>query len=64
MAKDLQDIVAWVRDDGPIPKTIGDAIFQQDRLRSLRSRLSAAYKAIHALLMKQGCRDFISGDTV
>ena len=64
MAKDLQDVVSWVRDDGPLPKTIGDAIFQQDRLRSLRSRLSAAYKAIHALLMKQGCRDFISGDTV
>src|SRR3712207_7752953 len=30
-------------------------------LYSLRTRLSAAYKAIHALLMRHGCRDFVSG---
>jgi hypothetical protein len=38
-----------------------EAIFQQDRLRSLRMRISAACKGIHALLMRQGCRDFITG---
>ena len=32
--------------------------FQQERLRSLRFRVSAAYKGIHALLMRHGCRDF------
>jgi hypothetical protein len=40
---------------------MAEALFQKDRLRTLRSRLSAAYKGIHALLMRQGCRDFISG---
>lgn len=63
MARDLQEVVAWIRDDGSPPQTVSDAIFQQDRLKSLRTRLSAAYKAIHALLMKQGCRDFIHGDS-
>jgi hypothetical protein len=63
IARDLQDVVAWVRDDAPLPQSIADAIFQQDRLKTLRSRLAAAYKAIHALLMKQGCRDFIHGDS-
>lgn len=63
MARDLQELVAWITDDGPAPQTINDALFQQDRLRSLRGRLSAAYKAVHALLMRHGCRDFIHGDT-
>jgi hypothetical protein len=48
-------------DNGPKPRSVDEAIFQQDRLRSLRTRLSAAYKAIHALLMRHGCQDFISG---
>jgi hypothetical protein len=63
IARDLQDVVAWIREDGPLPQSIADAIFQQDRLKTLRSRLAAAYKAIHALLMKQGCRDFVHGDS-
>ena len=64
MARDLQELVAWITEDGVPPQTVNDAIFQQDRLRSLRARLSAAYKAIHALLMRHGCRDFIHGDSV
>lgn len=64
MARDLHEIVAWITEDGPTPQTISDAIFQQDRLRSLRARLSAAYKAVHALLMRTGCRDFMHGDSV
>ncbi|MET0375725.1 MAG: hypothetical protein ABW128_15900 [Rhizorhabdus sp.] len=34
------------------------------RLHSLRTRGSAAYKGFHALLMRNGCRDFISGKPV
>ena len=64
MAKDLQEVVAWITEDGPLPQTVKEAIFQQDRLRTLRARLSAGYKAIHALLMRSGCRDFIHGDSV
>lgn len=61
IARDVPELVAWITANGPKPRSVEEAIFQQDRLRSLRSRLSAAYKAIHALLMKQGCQDFISG---
>lgn len=64
MALDLPDLVSWIREDGRPPQTVGDAIFQQDRLRSLRGRFSAAYKALHALLMREGCRDFIHGEPV
>ena len=61
LAKDVPQLVSWVRDDGPRPQSLDEALFQQDRLRSLRSRLSAAYKGLHALLMRHGCRDFITG---
>ncbi|QDT47222.1 hypothetical protein Pan258_12530 [Symmachiella dynata] len=64
MARDVPGLVEWIIEDGPPPRSVNDAIFQQDRLRSLRTRNSAAYKAIHALLMRQGCRDFIHGDGV
>ncbi|TWT86591.1 hypothetical protein Mal64_34180 [Pseudobythopirellula maris] len=61
MAVDLPQLVAWLRGEGGPPKTVEDAIFQQNRLWSLRGKMSAAYKAIHALLMRNGCRDFITG---
>ena len=60
-ARDLQEVVAWVRDDGPEPSTIRDAAFQANRLLTLRTRNSAAYKGIHALLMREGSRDFRTG---
>jgi len=61
LARDVPELVTWIVDNGPKPRSVEEAIFQQDRLYSLRSRLSAAYKAIHALLMRHGCEDFISG---
>jgi len=61
LARDLPELVTWILDGGPRPRSVEEAIFQQDRLYSLRSRLSAAYKAVHALLMRHGCQDFISG---
>ena len=64
LAKDVPQLVNWVRDDGVRPQSLDEALFQQDRLKSLRSRLSAAYKGLHALLMRHGCRDFITGRSV
>lgn len=61
LARDVPELVNWIKDGGPKPRSVEEAIFQQDRLYSLRTRLSAAYKAVHALLMRQGCQDFISG---
>lgn len=61
LARDVPELVSWITSDGPTPRTLNDAIFQQDRLRSLRGRQSGAYKAIHALLMAYGCKDFVTG---
>ncbi len=61
LARDVPELITWIMDGGSTPRSVEEAIFQQDRLYSLRSRLSAAYKAVHALLMRHGCQDFISG---
>lgn len=61
LARDVPELVDWLTGSGPAPRSVTDAYFQKNRLRTLRSRLSAAYKGIHALLMKHGCCDFISG---
>ena len=37
---------------------------QASRLLSLRTRNSAAYKGIYALLMRDGCRDFRTGEPI
>jgi hypothetical protein len=36
-------------------------MFRDDRLKTMRMRLSAAYKGVNALLMKEGAQDFRSG---
>ena len=46
---------AWI-EGGPEPTTVRDGVFRADRLRTMRTRLSAAYKGIHALLMQEGAR--------
>lgn len=59
-AKDIQEVPAWLR-GGPEPATVKDGVFRADRLKTMRTRLSAAYKGIHALLMREGAKDFRSG---
>jgi hypothetical protein len=61
LAKDVQDVPIWIDDDSKRPTTVQDANFAQERLYTLRSRLAAAYKGLHALLMRTGCEDFRSG---
>jgi hypothetical protein len=63
-ALDLPDVAAWVRDGADEPRTIRDAQFQADRLLTLRTRNSAAYKGLYALQMKRGARDFRTGKTI
>jgi hypothetical protein len=59
-AKDIVEVPAWL-DGGPEPVTVRDGIFRSERLQTMRTRLSAAYKGLHALLMREGARDFRSG---
>lgn len=63
-ARDLPELVDYVRTGDSEPRTIQDANFDANRLLSLRTRNSAAYKGIHALLMRSGCLDFRTGETM
>jgi len=57
IANDVEELLAWIEIEGPPPRTIGDAAFQIDRLASLTSRLSAAYKGINVLVLREGACD-------
>lgn len=61
-AFDVPEMIDWINGADVLPRTIRDSNFAPLRLLSLQSRLSAAYKGIHALLMQSGAQDFISGD--
>lgn len=59
-AKDILEVPAWL-DGGPDPSTVTDGVLRADRLLTMRSRLSAAYKGLQALLLREGAIDFRSG---
>lgn len=59
-AKDLPEVLAWAG-GGAEPDTVAVANFSPGRLFGLRTRNSAAYKGIYALLMQDGGPDFRSG---
>lgn len=63
-ARDLPEVVAMVRNEAVEPITIREADFQPSRLLTLRTRNSAAYKGIYALLMRDGARDFRTGEPI
>jgi len=57
-ARDVEQVPAWI-EGGEVPRTVYDASFEASRLETLRTRNSAAYKGIYALLMKGGARDWM-----
>lgn len=60
VAKDFMEVPAWLK-GGKEPTTVSETVFRADRLKTMRMRLSAAYKGMNALLMKEGAEDFRSG---
>lgn len=60
IARDFMEVPTWLK-GGELPSTIRDATFRADRLKTMRMRLSAAYKGVNALLMQEGAKDFRSG---
>jgi hypothetical protein len=57
-ARDAEQVPAWV-DGGDLPETVSAASFHEQRLLTLKSRQSAAYKGVYALLMQGGCEDWL-----
>ena len=56
-ALDLEEVARWIR-GGPPPRLVVEASFTPERLLTLRTRNSAAYKGLYALQMKNGAVDW------
>ncbi len=63
-ARDLPELTSLVRGEGGESITIHDSNFAANRLVTLRTRNSAAYKGIYALLMRDGGCDFRTGEPI
>lgn len=64
MANDYEELLRWFEDDDTLPRTVRDANFQPERFDTLRSRLSAAYKAINVLVLREGSKDWFWKATI
>ena len=55
IALDVQHVTAWIEDSSaPEPATVQAASFHPNRLDTLRSRTSAAYRGLYVLLQREG----------
>lgn len=63
-ALDMVQVVDWIDNNGDEPKTIYDANFSPSRLNTLRTRNSAAYKGVYALLMDDNTKDWLSATKI
>lgn len=64
IANDVEELLDWIDRDGDEPRTVYEAAFQPSRLYTLRSRLSAAYKGLNTLVLREGARDFFWKATI
>lgn len=62
-ARDIIEVLSWV-DNGTEPSTVTECNFAVSRLYSMRTRNSAAYKGLYALLIRDGCLDFRTGEPI
>jgi hypothetical protein len=62
-ARDVEQLPVWIR-GGPPPGTVTGASFEASRLYTLRTRNSAAYKGLYALLMLRGVRDWMKATEI
>ncbi|MEI6890052.1 MAG: Abi family protein [Bacteroidota bacterium] len=63
-ALDLLQVPDWILNNGDEPKTIYDANFSPSRLHTLRTRNSAAYKGVYALLLDENTKDWLSATKI
>lgn len=58
---DIEGLARWVQNDDELPDTVERSNFYASRLIKLTTRNSAAYKGVIALILKNHCKDFLSG---
>lgn len=63
-ANDIEDVVNAVEGNTSLNRTVNGAFFSSQRLLTLQTRSSAAYKGIMALLYKAQCKDLVNGITI
>lgn len=64
IAKDFSEVTSWLREEIDLPSTVREASFQSNKLLEVQTRRSAVYKGVYALLIPNGCRDFLTGSSV
>ena len=64
IANDFEELISWFENDSALPRTVREANFQRDRFDTLRSRLSAAYKGINVLVLREGAKDWYWKSTI
>jgi hypothetical protein len=64
MARDIEQVVPWIRGEGELPITVVEATFRAGRLLRMKTRGSAAYKGVYALLVARGGRDWIKDEMI
>jgi hypothetical protein len=63
-AKDFPELMEWVAGQGPEPSTVYEADFRPNRLDTMRTRNSAAYKGLYTLLLREQAKDFRTGQPI
>lgn len=63
-ALDMVQVTEWIENNAEEPKTIYDANFSPSRLNTLRTRNSAAYKGVYALMMDDNTKDWLSATKI
>jgi len=63
-AKDLPEVLEWVQGKAGIPSTVEEAEFRPNRLDTMRTRNSAAYKGLYTLLLREQAKDFRTGQPI
>ena len=63
-ALDLVQVTEWIENNAEEPKTIYDANFSPSRLNTLRTRNSAAYKGVYAIMMNDNIKDWLSATKI
>ncbi len=64
IANDFSEVTSWLREEIDLPSTVQEASFQSNRLLEVQTRASAVYKGVYALLIPNGCRDFLTGSPI